>query len=312
MTNKVSDFKSMQDELQAALDILDEYQQESPEDQAGLVISEADSLLARCEQVVKQHEENSNPKMRVVHHFACSGGTLISKCIAALPSVYLLSEAHANSELALRDYAEFSPTDLVRLAKYAHIPEIKKLSEHIFKNTISTINNHLTGMGSYLVIRYHTHSDYCTSKPVVEENVFESQFCSKYNVLSLLTIRNPIDAYASLKKNGWIHFTPGDFDSYCERYLKHLSHFRDSNIVRYEDFVESPEMVIKVICNVLELPYSDSFIDTFSINKLTGDSGRKSDVISTRERSADDSLMDEASNSSNFNRICKLGWYESI
>jgi hypothetical protein len=33
-----------------------------------------------------------SPVVRTLHHVACSGGTLISRCLAALPGVVLLSE----------------------------------------------------------------------------------------------------------------------------------------------------------------------------------------------------------------------------
>ena len=36
----------------------------------------------------------SRPFARAIHHFACSGGTVISKCVAAMPHVALLSEVN--------------------------------------------------------------------------------------------------------------------------------------------------------------------------------------------------------------------------
>ena len=33
------------------------------------------SLLQRCEQVVQRGQEQQKPILRMIHHFACSGGT---------------------------------------------------------------------------------------------------------------------------------------------------------------------------------------------------------------------------------------------
>ena len=39
------------------------------------------------------------PPIRVVHHWACSGGTIISRSLAQLPNVVLLSEVHPLAHL---------------------------------------------------------------------------------------------------------------------------------------------------------------------------------------------------------------------
>ena len=58
------------------------------------------SLLARCDHVAEKYEA-TKPVIRIIHHLACSGGTLISKCISAMPNVYLLSEVHPFTDLGI-------------------------------------------------------------------------------------------------------------------------------------------------------------------------------------------------------------------
>ena len=274
-------------------------------------VEENTSLLSQCRELTQAYEQ-TKPTLRVVQHLACSGGTVISKCIGAQANVHILSEAHPNSNLAIREIPSFSPTDLAALSKYAKAPDVGYLLNEIFRDNVIRINQHIEERGGALVVRYHTHSDYHVGNNTVQQSLLDELFRNECEVMSVLTVRNPIDAYFSLKKNGWIHFTPVTFDEYCRRYLKHLTDLSHSSIFRYEDFVDAPQATMMKICQVLDIPYDDSFIDTFSLIKLTGDSGRKSDVISKRERRVDKELLSEARESKNFNKICELGWYESI
>ena len=96
-----------------------------------LEIKEAEGLLGRC---ANELNENAKPKLRIIHHLACSGGTLISKCLSALPNVYLLSEVHPHTSLALDvNKPRYSPTDISSLAKYANIPFANELADKILK-----------------------------------------------------------------------------------------------------------------------------------------------------------------------------------
>ena len=46
------------------------------------------------------------PTLRTIHHFACTGGTVISKCLAALPQVMLISEINPIN----RHSSKFNPS----------------------------------------------------------------------------------------------------------------------------------------------------------------------------------------------------------
>lgn len=248
----------------------------------GLV--DTQSLLARCEAVCKEYEDEK-PTIRIIHHLACSGGSLISKCLSALPNVYLLSEVHPFTELALdKEKPKYSPTDLIALSHYAGVPQHKELAGQLFKQSIATIYEHVEKRGGVLVLRDHTHADYCTNVDIPEKSTLVSLLEDDYNVESILTIRDPIDSYNSLVKNGWVHFSPGDFDEYCRRVLVMLERFEPDQIFKYEEFVAQPQDITKKIVERLVLTFDDSFEDIFSCFKVTGDSGRSADVISKRDR----------------------------
>ena len=118
------------------------------------------SLIARCEAVCEKHKA-SKPVIRVIHHLACSGGTLFSKCLSALPNVYLLSEVHPNTDLGVdMERPRYSPTDITSLARYANIPLWNELADKIFKQSIITAHEHVESLGGILLLRDHTHADF--------------------------------------------------------------------------------------------------------------------------------------------------------
>jgi Asp-tRNA(Asn)/Glu-tRNA(Gln) amidotransferase C subunit len=270
------------------------------------------SLLARCETTCAEKSSNLKPTIRLIHHLACSGGTLISKCISAMPNVYLLSEAHPFSDLHLRtEKPKFLPSDISSLSRHANIPHQNELARKIFLESIKLTDQHLTNMGAYLVIRDHTHSDYTVGETECDYSAIVNVLQSDYNVSSLLTIRDPIDAYAALVKNKWLHFSPSTFDEYCRRFNVMLNHFEHANIVRFEDFVAQPATKMREVCEHLAIPYSDFFEDIFGVFRVTGDSGRSSDVIGRRDRIAPDDILKQCGNSKEYQKICDAGWYSA-
>lgn len=313
MTKRVKNLKHLQSEIDSALSLITQKGKSLDNlavPQQGLIAG-TESLLERCENVVKS-KKNEKPVLRVIHHLACSGGTIFSKCIASMPNVFLLSEAHPYSPIVSKDNPKFSPTDIPSLAKFAQVPNVEKVSEEIFVNNIKTLNDHIAQSGGKLVVRYHSHSDYNTQSNIPEENRFKALMSDHFDVRQVLTIRDPIDAYASLERNGWVHFEPQTFDEYCRRYLIHLNHFGTDEIIRYEDFVDSPADVMQLACEKLGLEFDDSFEFTLGLNRLTGDSGRSSDFIAKRARKLLNGLKQEAEMSEHYSLVCKKSSYSQF
>ncbi|REL30198.1 hypothetical protein [Thalassotalea euphylliae] len=252
------------------------------------------SLLSRCNSICEQHERKK-PVIRVVHHLACSGGTLISKCISAMPNVYLLSEVHPYTDLAIgKDKPKYAPSDIASLTKYAGIPNQKQLAGILFKNAIDQVYKHVQGQGGTLVLREHTHADFNTHESIPEKGSVLSLLEEDYEVRSILTFRDPIDSYSSLVKNGWVNFEPSNFDEYCRRLLLLLEQFKPNQIFKYEDFLKAPQQQMRLMTSALELPFSELFEDVFGMFKVTGDSGRTSDVINGRTRIAPVEILQES------------------
>jgi hypothetical protein len=312
--------QSLQESISNAVDMIDQsqlvsddllLQQSTKYLTNSLDFTNANSLLDKCEQVTNNYKK-PKPVIRVIHHLACSGGTLISKCISAMPNVYLLSEAHPFSDLHLgAGKPKFLPTDISTLSRHAGIPQQHELARKMFLESIKITEQHLTNMGSYLVIRDHTHSDYSLGETERPYSSIVNVLQSHYNVSSLLTIRDPIDSYAALVKNKWLNFSPRTFDEYCRRYNVMLNHFEHANIVRFEDYVADPRGEMQKICEFLSIPYSELFEDIFGVFRVTGDSGRSSVIIGSRERIAPEYVLNQCKNSKEYQKICDAGWYNA-
>ena len=306
----------MQDELQAALDILDAHEgverHTASDGHRELEINETDSLLERCRQVVNHDEQNSKPKLRIIHHLACSGGSLISKCIASLPNVYLISEVHPFSTLHLSSVKpQYRPTDLISLARHAKVPNLDSYIYHSFKSDTGLLNSHVREQGGTLVLRDHTHVDFCYGEEIKSSPTLIDILSDQFKILKVLTVRDPIDSFLSLKNNGWVHFQPETFDEYCKRYLTLLSSFKSNEILKYESFVDNPTKIMKKIAKKLELPFNKTFLDTFDMMKVTGDSGRSGNSIEKRTRRAlDNSFIAEAHSSKNYHALTQKLNYE--
>ena len=284
-----TDLKTLQKELQQALSLINDYSAARNDTSTAVLdtggLHNTQSLLERCAAVVSASNANTKPTLRIIHHFACSGGTLISKCLAAQPNVFLLSELHPTTRLGLNiNKAAYTPTDITTQAVYGRVPNVDGLAEKLFVSGIIETEKHIRERGGYLIIRAHTHADYCTDKPMPEIDTLTRLLEPHFNIKHLVTVRNPIDSFMSLRSNGWVHFKPDSFDEYCGRLLKFLEPFDKENIVKYEDFVEQPEKHLREIAEILGLDQVNGNFDCIDIFKVSGGSGRGGIKIEARPR----------------------------
>jgi hypothetical protein len=128
----------------------------------------------------------------------------------------------------------------------------------------------------------------------------------KASVKVLYQQLTPIDCYASLQSNYWLHFNPQTFEEYCIRVINFLSQFRKQQIIKYESFTRSPDKVMRKMCKVLQVEFNDSYKELFDQFKVTGDSGRTSEKIAIRpRREISPEFACEIKKSKTFTLLCK-------
>jgi hypothetical protein len=275
----------------------------------GIALEECpESLLAQCLALCEQHQISGSEPIRLVHQFACAGGTLMSKCIAAMPNTQLISEVDPLSTLL--DYPEqnaFSPTDMVALMRNSTRGASTELIVEMFLNNLGIVYTDAISTGQRLILRDHAHSHFCHGCEIADRPTLGAIVSSKFPTLEVVFVRHPIDSYLSLQLNGWLHFRPGTFDEYCKRYIAFLRAYDGVPIIRYEDFVRSPREIMTEVCDVLDLRFSPDFIDLFDVYRLSGDSGRGSNVIAQRPRRAvEQAFSNEVGESAHFRYLCDM------
>lgn len=58
-------------------------------------------------------DQGQKEQIRTIHHFACTGGTLIAKCLASMPNTQFISEIEPHSNMTSK--AKFTPTNFIEL-----------------------------------------------------------------------------------------------------------------------------------------------------------------------------------------------------
>lgn len=299
---------SLHSTLVDALDLLKDYTSDRP--LPAHLREPLPSLLAQCEDLCA--EAATAEPVRTIHHFACTGGTLISKGIAVMPNVTMLTEIDPLSTMSIEMQGKgfFMPTDLIYGARTALRPIDNALAERIFMAAIAALHSGLTETGRRLVLRDHAHSQFCTHYDADARPTLREMLASSYRVLSVVTVRHPLDSYLSLHKNSWANFSPFTLEEYSRRYLAFLERYKAQRIFHYEDFVAEPEKVLAEICEVLELSYVDGFQDLLSAVTLSGDSGRKTLGIQSRQRyEVAPAIQSEAGESTTYKALCKFLGY---
>lgn len=281
MKHPQSNRQELQGVVQKAIDLLND--RPDYEKTVGLSAQSLPSLLERCQQMTKATTHSRDAPARTVHHLACTGGTLISRCLAALPNICLLSEVDPLSKI--NDHLKFTPTDVGQLSRNATRPVSQETQIKIFLSGINIVRYDCFNRGCDLVLRDHAHSafnhgDYKPERPTLYD-VLQPHMPLR----SLVTVRHPLDSYLSLLQLGWDkYFSPSSLEGYAQRYHLFLDRHMAHDIMRYEDFVAAPEERLRQACKTLELTYSDSFSVFFQAIQLSGNSGRGGSWITSHSR----------------------------
>jgi len=220
--------------------------------------------------------------IRSIHHFACTGGTLISKCIATMPDVALISEINPMN----RRESRFTPTNpLLQLERGHRAFSTEEIIE-IFKKQIEQAIDICAKDDVDLVLRDHSHTDFCMGKKETSQCAILDHLSKDHELLSIVTVRHPLDSYLSMRERGWHnHFQPNGIHEYCRRYLKFIKKYSSIKIVKYEDFCDEPQRTMEIISRILKISYDTNFINTYGQVQLSGDSGRVNlERIERRER----------------------------
>jgi hypothetical protein len=224
--------------------------------------------------------------IRALHHFACTGGTLVTKCIAAMPNVQLLSEVDPlfPGPLVPPARPRFTPSDMPALLRQSTRGVDEALLGRVFRAELHEVHADATARGLRLVLRDHAHTHYCRGPSVPDRPSLRQLVAPVAPLRSVVTVRHPVDSFASLVANAWVNFSPPDLDTYCQRYLRFLDDHDGVPIMRYEDLARDPAHALSKLCEWFMLPFNADFEQLFPAFIISGDSGRSGESIGIRPR----------------------------
>ncbi|MBS3734274.1 MAG: tetratricopeptide repeat protein [Phycisphaerae bacterium] len=210
--------------------------------------------------------------VRLLHNLARSGGTLVSRCLACLPDTVLLSEIHPLGvrmfhPIAQADqwYGLFTPEELAAMKRRGSIS---------FPEAIALIADKCTPGGRHLVLRDWSHLDYMgvpfVDRPSGRMGLAEA-LAPRFELRRAALVRHPVDQWLSLRKLTLIHGTL-DVAAYLDGCAAFAEQARRVGFVRYEDFTRDPTGTMRRLCDMLDLPYDDGFLDRWcDYTNVTGD-----------------------------------------
>jgi predicted O-linked N-acetylglucosamine transferase (SPINDLY family) len=217
-------------------------------------------------------KKNTKPTIRILHHMARSGGTVISKCLGCMEDVILLSEIHP---LGLR---WFNPLYQAQAWFHLFTPQqiemIQRNGGNSFENAIPLIYEKCLQHGKTLVIRDWSHLDF-VGIPFLEKPSYKpltpKVLSNEFDIVSTATVRHPIDEWLSLRSLRSFQWKI-TLEEFLRGYLRFAEYFSQTGFIRYEDFTESPEKEMKLLCKCLCMGFDPAFKKKWwKYTTITGD-----------------------------------------
>ena len=256
----------------------------------------------------------ARPTLRLVHHMARSGGTLISRCLGCMSGVLLLSEIHPLGT------AQFNP--LVQAQRWygllssQDLAELRARGRIAFVDAIDLIYRRAADAGQRLVIRDWSHLDF-TGVPFVANPAYRlltaDALAGRFELRQVCTVRHPLDQWLSLRQLAVVHGKLS-LDTYLSGYRRFAEQAREIGFLRYEDFAADPSTTMKELCRRLEVRFDRHFAERWSSYAfVTGDvSGSRGgfEIRPVPRRAAEPGLLDQLAASADYQTSLELLGYD--
>jgi hypothetical protein len=223
------------------------------------------TLFERCIELCRSSAvPPTDVRVRTLHQLSCTGGTLIAKCIASMPNTMVLNEVDPFSKMLFQpESPKFAPTDLAALVRMGDPTVADNMLAELFLGQLRALHKRVVLEGRRLVLRDHNHGQYLFYDEPDRKKSLLALLRPEFSTCSVVTVRDPLDSYLSMRELGWIIFTPPTLDEYARRYHLFLDAHEGLPIFRYEDFLAAPQQEMRRLCDSLDLPFNELFEETF-------------------------------------------------
>ena len=214
----------------------------------------------------------AKPILRIIHHMARTGGTIICKCLGCMEQVVLLSEIHPLGT----NY--FNP--ITQAAQWFGLFDDLELKEFYstlipFNNAMRLINDKVKLQDKKLVLRDWSHLDYMAVPFLPEANfrpMLYEILAEDFNIIHIATTRHPISQLLSMYRLALFKDNL-NVEQYMHGYLKFAQAAKEIGFVRYEDFTYQPDEMLKQMTTALQLQYDPDYKNKWMYYRnITGDS----------------------------------------
>jgi hypothetical protein len=247
--------------------------------------------------------------LALLHGLARCGGTVISRCLASMDNVVLLSEIHplGPSFINARSPGAGMRFNAVAQAAAWYPFLFKTGDEDWIKQQAQADNSveHLEAIaqrvnekGMHLVVRTWPNMDFF-SDPFGQQPSYRLQqrddMARVFDIHEAFIQRHPITQYLSMINTG-VAFArlkePAGARGYLKGYRKFAELAARSKYIKYEDFIRAAQPAMTTLTHYLRVPYDAQFVNKWNqYNQITGDTKRMaSDAI----RKVNDYRLDPA------------------
>ncbi len=257
----------------------------------------------------------SESPVRIIRHLARTGGTLIVKCLACMPRVFVLSEIHpAGWEVLspLKQAAEWHGLIMPQEAM-----GLFRKGPEAFGESMALIAARARERGGVLLVRDWSHVDYMGLPWKKARHGFETRAAlgEGVEVRVAATVRHPVDTWLSLDRTDAIQsaFSLNAFLRGCREFAEAV---QERGFVRYEDFTRDPDARLRELCAALEIEFDAGYRDRWwQVKTITGDT-RSSRGLALKEirplerKDADAKLLSRFRSNRDYGKTLELLGYD--
>nr|CRH05441.1 putative GT41 : related to protein O-b-N-acetylglucosaminyltransferase [Candidatus Magnetococcus massalia] len=214
---------------------------------------------------------STQPTVRVLHSMARSGCTLISKCLASMEKVVLLSEVNPRHcakygviDQAYHFHGLFSAHEMQQMGDTQRIP---------FVDAVKQVEARCRQQEKRLLLRDWSHIDFIgtpyVENPLFSLNIMQSLTPHLYGI-NTVSVRHPLDQWLSTRR--LLDLKQVKLDQFLHGYRRFAELAAQVGFIHYEAFTADPDALLQQLCGALNLPFDSSYQQRWQhYDALTGD-----------------------------------------
>lgn len=196
--------------------------------------------------------------------FARSGGTVLNQCLGCLPNVVILSEVNP-----LGGGSGKTPVSYQTVKEQAKNWYQIELESDDFIENILELEKICANKGQYLIVRDWTFVNFTS--------LINNNWNPPNMLLTIETLERKCDlipfAFVRDSIDVWISRGTPNAKDFFDSYIRYIQAIAGKNIpvFKYEDFCINPDKVIREVCEITGLKYSNSYEQYTKYDRVNGD-----------------------------------------